>query len=81
MSTQFREVILQLNRAQNTATASAQLQDNFLNMAENEGRLPLDASVTVIDAFLQNLSNLMTKSSTSGFDVGGRSIKVLNLFL
>jgi hypothetical protein len=50
-------------------------------MAESQGRLPLDATVTVIDAFLQNLSNLLTKTSTSGYDVGSRSIKLLNSFL
>lgn len=52
MSTQFKEVILQLNRAQNTGTESAQLKNSFLDMAESQGRLPLDATVTVIDAFL-----------------------------
>jgi hypothetical protein len=50
-------------------------------MAENEGRLPYDASITLIDAFLQNLSNLLIKTSTGGFDVGNRCIKILNGYI
>lgn len=72
---------MQLNRAENTATSSAKLQDQFLNLAENESHLPPDASVTLIDAFLQNLSNLLIKTSTGGYNVGNRTIKIMNTYL
>jgi hypothetical protein len=43
--------------------------------------MPYDASITLIDAFLQNLSNLLIKTSTSGYEVGIRCIKILNSYI
>ena len=81
MATQFKEIIMQLNKAENTATTSTKLQDQFLRMAEIEGRLPGDATVTLIDAFLQNLTNLLIKTQTGANDVRSRAVKILNLYL
>ena len=36
----FQDAVMQLNRAENTGTSNAQIQELFLQKAEESGRLP-----------------------------------------
>ena len=72
---------MQLNRAENTGTSNPQVQELFLQKAEEHGRLAQDASITLIDAFLQNLTTLLTKTTSIGYHQGTRSLKILNSFV